>query len=65
MNAAEEEAEARRIAGELGRLREDGAITSPEDARFYATFLVLFRGSYVGKKRDKSGDPVKKTKPCP
>ena len=43
-----EEPEARRIAGELLKLQKDGAIagSNDSDARFYATLLHTFGGTY-------------------
>jgi hypothetical protein len=49
---AEQDAEARRVAGELVKLHKAGAISGPEDpeARFYACLLHTFEGEFIGKR---------------
>ena len=49
--AAEDLAEAARIAGELLKLRDAGAITGPNDpeARFYAQVIHVFGGEFIGR----------------
>ncbi len=53
--ARDDEAEARRIAGELDRLHRDGAIASKAahdpDAVFYARLLRDFGATYIGSRR--------------
>jgi hypothetical protein len=46
-----DEAEARRIAAELGNLHRDGAIGGPDDpdARLFAAVIRTFGGTYTGK----------------
>ena len=50
-----DEAEARRIAAELGNLHRDGAISGPDDpdARLFAAVIHTFGGTYIGKKSTK------------
>lgn len=37
-----------RVAAQLKKLHEAGAISSKEDAAFYARFLVMFGATFVG-----------------
>ena len=43
-----EDTEAGKIAEQLKRLHEAGAIRSKEDAEFYARFIVTFGAAFTG-----------------
>lgn len=45
---SEGDTEAGKVAAQLKRLHEAGAIRSKEDAAFYARFIVTFRATFIG-----------------